>query len=131
MAARIAINRALRAIELWLPVLGCMGLIFYASSLSGKDIPSLFAYQDVLFHGAIYVILTLFFYRALKNTNSRLIRLQLFFFTVIFGFAYGASDEFHQMFTPGRDCSGFDLMVDTIGSCAGGFIGGIIHKWLK
>ena len=131
MAANTAINRALRAISLWLPVLGCMGLIFYASSLSGQDIPSLFAYQDILFHGLIYVILTLFFYRALKNTNSRLVRLQLLIFTVIFGFAYGASDEFHQMFTPGRDCSGFDLMVDSIGSCAGGFIGGIFYKWLK
>jgi VanZ family protein len=131
MVARIAIDRFRRAINLWLPVLGCMGVIFYASGLPGKDIPSLFAYQDVLFHGLIYAILTLFFYRALKNTNSRLIRQQLFFFTIIFGFAYGASDEFHQMFTPGRDCSGFDLMVDTIGSCFGGFIGGIYHKWLK
>ncbi len=131
MIANTAINRFWRAIVLWLPVLGCMGLIFYASSLSGKDIPSLFAFQDILFHGAIYAILALFFYRALKNTSPRLIRLQLFIFTIIFGFAYGASDEFHQLFTPGRDCSGFDLMVDTIGSCAGGFIGGIFYKWLK
>jgi VanZ family protein len=131
MAANTAINRVLRAIGLWLPVLGCMGLIFYASSLSGKDIPSLFAYQDILFHGLIYVILTLFFYRALKNTDPRLIRLELFIFTLIFGFAYGASDEFHQMFTPGRDCSGFDLMVDTIGSSVGALIGGLFHRWLK
>ena len=131
MAVSIATNRYKRLTNLWLPVIMCMGLIFYASSISGKDIPSLFPHEDILFHASIYAILALFFYRALKFTGSRLIRIQLLIFTVIFGFAYGASDEFHQMFTPGRDCSGFDLMVDTIGSCAGGFIGGIFHKWPK
>jgi VanZ family protein len=131
MAANIATNGYKRAINLWFPVIMCMSIIFYASCLTGKDIPSLFPHEDVLFHGAIYAILALFFYRALKNTNPRLIRLQLFVFTVIFGFAYGSSDEFHQLFTPGRSCSGFDLIVDTIGSCIGGFIGGIFHQWLK
>ncbi len=131
MAANTAINRFLRAIGQWLPVIGCMGLIFYASNLPGQDIPSLFANQDILFHTGIYAILALFFYRALKNTGPGLSRLELFFFTAIFGFIYGASDEFHQMFISGRDCSRFDLIADTIGACAGGFIGVLFHKWLK
>ena len=36
--------------------------------------------------------------------------------------AYGASDEFHQYFGPGRDCSGFDLLADIAGSAAGIYV---------
>ncbi len=129
--AALTVNRFSRFSSLWFPVIGCMGVIFYASCLTGKDIPSLFPYQDILFHGSIYATLALFFFRALKNTNPRLIRAQLIIFTVIFGFVYGATDEFHQLFTLGRSCSGFDLMVDTIGSCVGSFMGSLLHKWLK
>lgn len=131
MVASIAINRAVRLANLWAPVILVMGLIFSASCIPGKAIPSLFPNEDILFHSSIYAILALFFYRALRLTFSRSVRLQLFIFTVIFGFIYGASDEFHQLFTPGRNCSGFDLMVDTLGSSAGAFLGGIFHKWPK
>ncbi len=129
--AALTLNRFSRIFSLWFPVIGCMSVIFYASCIPGKNIPSLFSHEDILFHGSIYAILGLFFFRALKNTDSRLAVWQLLVFTVIFGFVYGASDEFHQLFTSGRSCSGFDLMVDTIGSLAGGLIGGFLHKWLK
>lgn len=125
------VNRLSRFFNLWFPVIGCMGIIFYASCLAAKDIPPLFPNEDIFFHGTVYATLGLFFYRALKNTASRLTRAQLIIFTVIFGSTYGATDEFHQLFTPGRNCSGFDLMVDTIGSAAGSVIGGIFHQWLK
>jgi VanZ family protein len=36
--------------------------------------------------------------------------------------AYGATDEFHQYFVPGRDCSIFDWFADTGGSLAGSAI---------
>ncbi len=129
--AVITDNRLKRFLSLWAPVAGCMGLIFYASCLPAKNIPSLFPHEDILFHGTVYAILALFFYRALNNTNFRLEQPGLIVFTVLFGFFYGITDEFHQLFTPGRSCSGFDLMVDTIGSLAGGLTGGILHKWLK
>jgi VanZ family protein len=116
---------------LWGPVILCMGVIFYASSLPAKDIPSLFTGQDVLFHGSIYAILAMFFYRALTNTWPLASWWKLAVYTIIFGFVYGSSDEFHQLFTPGRSCSGFDLMVDTLGSSAGSLLGGIFQKWLK
>jgi VanZ family protein len=120
-----------RFCSFWFPVIACMGLIFYASSLPGKVIPSLFPHQDILFHGSIYAVLGLFFFRALKNTFNRFVLFKLLIFTVIFGFVYGATDEFHQLFTPGRECSLFDLAVDTIGSSIGGIIGVYFHKWLK
>jgi VanZ family protein len=99
-----------------------MAFIFYVSSVPGKDIPSLFPFQDILFHGGIYGILALFFYRALKNTNRLLRASKLIFFTAIFCFVYGASDELHQLYTSGRYCSGFDITIDTLGSLVGSLI---------
>jgi VanZ family protein len=35
---------------------------------------------------------------------------------LIFTSLYGASDEFHQYFVPGRDCEFFDWVGDTTGA---------------
>lgn len=37
----------------------------------------------------------------------------------LLGAAFGASDEIHQYFVPGRDASVFDLIADTLGSGTG------------
>ena len=31
---------------------------------------------------------------------------------------FGAADEFHQSFVPGRSCTASDWMADTLGGCA-------------
>ncbi|MDD4941446.1 MAG: hypothetical protein PHE65_06060, partial [Candidatus Omnitrophica bacterium] len=49
----------------WFPVLFFMGYIFYVSGQTGDDIPSLFAFQDVVFHFCIYALLGWSFARAL------------------------------------------------------------------
>jgi VanZ family protein len=33
--------------------------------------------------------------------------------------AYGAIDEFHQSFVPGRDCNVWDWLADTLGAFLG------------
>jgi VanZ family protein len=123
----------LKLIRSWLPVVACMLAIFYVSSVPGKNIPSLFKFQDVAFHFLIYCILGLFFSRALKNTYKGISYEKIFIFTVVFGVLYGISDEFHQSFTPLRFVSGFDVFIDGIGSCAGGVLikGRQILKWLR
>jgi len=126
MAVSTKNNRALRIAGLWLPVAVCMGLIFYASSKPGSDIPLLFPFQDVLFHGIIYGTLALLFARAMKKNCPEFVFGELFLVTVLFAGFYGVSDEFHQIFVPGRDCSTIDLLIDLAGSCLGGLIGGKI-----
>lgn len=106
-------------LNLWMPVLACMGFIFYASSIPGKDIPPLFPFQEILFHAFIYGLLAYFFSRALKKTNKNLNFKKIIYFTVAFGIIYGLSDEFHQMFVPNRCASGFDIFIDGIGSFIG------------
>lgn len=104
-----------------------MGFIFFVSSRPQRDIPPLFPFQDVVYHTLVYLILALYFSRALKNTNPNIPALNLIIFTIIFGVVYGITDEFHQSFVPGRSVSGFDVFIDAIGSTAGG----IIYRWLK
>ena len=106
----------------WLPVAAVAALIFSASSLPGRDIPSLFPLQDVFFHGTIYGILAWFFKRALHKTYPRLTTVTLVLVTACFIFIYGASDEFHQLFVPGRSCDIMDLLVDMAGGLAGNLL---------
>lgn len=117
-------NQAVRFIKFWLPVLVCMGFIFYASSIPGRDVPLLFPFQDVLFHAVVYAIMAYLFARALKNSYLEFSLLKIICLTIVFGIGYGLSDEFHQMFVPGRYASGFDLFIDGIGS----FLGSLFYR---
>ena len=59
--------------------------------------------------------------------------------TVVFGFLYALSDEFHQSFSAGRSCEFRDMMIDTGGATLGilisvsvmGIVGIIAAKRLK
>jgi VanZ family protein len=111
----------------WPPVIICAGCIFYSSSLPGTSIPRLFSFQDILFHFFIFLILGLFFSRALKNTFFGISGIKIVIFTFIFTFFYGISDEFHQYFVPYRNASVLDLFVDGFG----GLSGGLFYRWRK
>lgn len=114
-------------IVFWAPVLLWMGYIFYFSSLQGKDIPSLFPFQDIFFHCLTYLVLAFLFSRAVKNTFLIDSMNKIIIITLIFGIVYGLSDELHQAFVPGRNASSFDLLIDAAGS----LFGGLIYKWQR
>lgn len=113
----------------WLPVCAVAAFIFVTSAVPGKDIPALFPYEDILYHFAIYVILALFFIRALRRTGRPKPAAVLAVITVVFCALYGISDELHQLITAGRSCSAFDIFIDTAGSSLGAAAGGIFIKW--
>ncbi|MBU1726705.1 MAG: VanZ family protein [Candidatus Omnitrophica bacterium] len=108
----------------WLPVLFCMVFIFFVSSMPAKKIPPLFINQDIAYHSLMYLLLAFLFGRALRNSFLNITLLKVIIFTTLFGLFYGATDEFHQLFVPGRSCSGFDLLIDTAGS----FIGSLLCR---
>ena len=116
--------------KFWLPVLLCMAVIFFVSSVAGSDIPRLFRFQDKIYHFLIYLILGLCYSRAIDNTFLRLSMVKLIVFTIIFGFIYGASDEFHQSFVPYRDASVFDVLTDTMGCFAGSLVYFLSKKFI-
>jgi len=112
-------------LKCWLPVVVCMGFIFYTSSIPGQNIPAVFINQDIAFHFSIYLILGLLCARALKNAYTDMTAAKIILFTLIFGVVYGITDELHQAFVPYRTVSGLDVFNDGIGS----LIGGLIYRW--
>lgn len=114
------LNKKMRVLGYWLPVVFCSGCIFYFSSLPGTQIPRLFSFQEVLFHFSIYFILGLFFSRALDGTFSGMLGIKILIFTFIFVGFYGITDEFHQFFIPDRNVSVFDVFIDAFGGLFGG-----------
>lgn len=111
-----------RIIKYWLPVLLCMVFIFYTSSLPGDDLPELFAFQNIVYHILVYLILGVLCSRAIKKSSSGIKPVKIILYTVVFGVFYGLTDELHQAFVPYRCASGFDIFIDGIGSSLGSFI---------
>ncbi|HBI73812.1 MAG TPA: hypothetical protein DEG06_04480 [Lachnospiraceae bacterium] len=42
--------------------------------------------------------------------------------SILFSFLYAATDEFHQLFVPGRSGEFKDVMIDTVGAATGAFL---------
>ncbi|MBU0709771.1 MAG: VanZ family protein [Candidatus Omnitrophica bacterium] len=122
MVANQRSDRKLVIIKFWIPVFLCMLVIFILSSIPGSQIPSIFLFQDLVFHIFIYFVLAWFFARALKNTYPDMRFAKVIIYTAIFGVIYGISDEFHQAFVPYRYFSGMDMLFNGIGSLVGGLV---------
>ena len=104
-----------KVFRLWLPVIVWAGLIFYFSGIpdfkAGLDEDFILRKMAHVFE---YFILTFFLRRAFKDTlNADVFR--LFIYPVILSFLYAVSDEFHQLFVPGRNGCARDVLIDGIG----------------
>jgi len=115
------------AVLFWLPVIAWMTYIFYCSTIPGKDIPSLFPFEDVVFHALVYLVLGYLFSRALSQSLETVSLKRIFLWTIVFGIIYGISDEIHQVFTAGRTPDFADVVTDGCGAC----IGSILYRWQK
>jgi VanZ family protein len=94
-------------------------VIFISSSIPSTMMPTLKIFDyDKLIHCGIYFLLAFFTYRALRyQTRFPSLARRALLWTVLLIMVYGASDEFHQYFVPGRQADVFDLMADTTGAC--------------
>ncbi len=105
---KVAVRRAF--------LLVMLGGIFYLSHQpSLKVIPPLFPHQDKVLHAGLYFLLSVS-----MIVNRDLCRgfhpVPVMF---ISGLIYAVSDEIHQSFVPGRDCSAGDLLADIMGLAVG------------
>ena len=103
------------ATALWLPVVAYLGLIFALSAQPHLEPPLHFEQSDKLMHLGEYTVLGLLLGRALGGTWPRRGAVMLATIAVVAGAAWAASDEYHQSFVPGRDCSPWDWCADTMG----------------
>ncbi len=98
------------------PILWC-AVIFFLSSQS--ELPATPG-GDKAAHLVAYGIMGVLFARAFWQ-GTRLGAPAVFVGAALISIVYGASDELHQSFVPGRDASLADLAADAIGAGLGAF----------
>ncbi len=94
-----------------------MAIIFHLSS-EPDPLPQVTAHVwDKLLHTSEYAGLAVLLCRALLGEGLNWAAAILF--AAALASIYGGTDEFHQLFTPGRDSNVLDWVADTIGSSIG------------
>lgn len=94
-----------------------MAVIFYVSSLHEAPLPE--GLSDKSAHWLGYTGFSVTLVRALAGGLGRRIAARTAMFAVLLAVAYGVSDEFHQMFVPGRSAELADLGADAMGAIVG------------
>ena len=94
-----------------------MTAIFYMSSLADVALPS--GVSDISAHSITYFGLGVTVIRALAGGLPRPIGAGVAVAGIAITVAYGASDEFHQAFVPGRTMELRDLIADATGALVG------------
>lgn len=92
-----------------------MGLIFVFSSVQGSFIDSVGLGKEsyhINAHFLLFVLLCISYYYFTRNI----------LLSILLTMLYGVFDEIHQIFTPFRSASYFDMLVDSIGALIGGLI---------
>ena len=110
----------------WLAVVGWAAMIFWFSSHTGSQLPRHWLLShDKLCHGAEYALLGGLL--CLAVWRSGLPGVKAVALATLLGGLYGASDEFHQGFVPGRQGNDpFDLLADVAGSALGGAVVAVV-----
>jgi hypothetical protein len=122
------VKKIIKFLNLWLPPVLWAALIFKFSS-GTVPVASPVFWQDfavkktghVLLFGALAVLI----YRGLIGQG--LSRKKAAIWAVVGAFLYGATDEYHQMFTQGREARVRDVFIDGVGA---GIIIYIIYRYL-
>ncbi|MCX6375295.1 MAG: VanZ family protein [Armatimonadetes bacterium] len=106
----------MRRVGAWLPAIAYMAAIFVLSAQSKLPSPPGILGWDKLQHLLAYVVLGLLLYRAC--VISPIVRTSPYWTAFVLGALYGAFDEYHQSFVPGRDMSALDWLADVLGLIA-------------
>ncbi|HUJ78734.1 MAG TPA: VanZ family protein [Nitrospiria bacterium] len=107
----------------WIAWLGYAGVIFYLSSRQfGPILAGLPPNTDKLIHMVEYAGFGAITYHAVSTAGWAPHRRWRLILVIMIGIAYGASDEFHQMFVPTRDSDVRDVMADAVGTAIGAWL---------
>jgi VanZ family protein len=109
----------------WAVVAGYMGAIFLSSSGPGVTLPPGRNWDKVL-HAGAYAVLSALAAWAGARGRLRSATWRVLLVAWLISTTYGALDEAHQYFVPGRQCDAFDLAADALGALAAA---GAIRAW--
>lgn len=117
--------------KFWFPVILYSGIIFYVSSVPNVKTPLQEMQFDKFLHVLVYMPFGCLLARGISNTQGSVPRGILLTSVLLVSFLYGLSDEIHQSFVPGRNAGVIDIIADTIGGMAGGYIYLLLVKRMK
>lgn len=126
--------KIIKTLKYWLPLIFYMGLIFYLSSISHPSVPMKDVWNiDKIYHLIEYGIFGFLAFIAFVHTPLDILfrSKSPIIFAIVFTAFYGATDEIHQIFVPGRYASGVDWIFDVIGGFLGGFCASIVMKMYR
>ncbi len=108
-----------------------MALIFAASSIPNlRNLPG--GMSDKSGHSIGYAMLAGVLLRAFAGGRLRGVTWKAGLSAIVLATLYGVSDEFHQLFVPGRSADPYDVLADCVGATIGVAIGGLAsaaHRW--
>ena len=107
----------------WGPTAGWATVLFLLSELGVFRTTVWLALNDKLVHISLYAVLGATLAWGKRKSGTRLPHWVL----IAVGIAYGAADELHQRFTPGRIPSAADLLADAVGVVVG--YGVVLTVW--
>jgi len=105
----------IKSLRTWGPSAVWAAVLFLLSAWADAPEPSWFRGSDKVAHFCLYAVLG----AALAWAGRRTWEDPPHVLLVLLGSLYGASDEWHQSFVPGRDSSPWDWTADTVGVLVG------------
>jgi VanZ family protein len=129
----MALHRSYRflSVAAWLGVVGWAGVIFYLSTMTGKEVEQAlpFAIWDKALHFLAFAAGGFLIAAALRVSFGWGWRV-IVPITLALVSLYGASDEWHQQFTPGRSALDVgDWSADTLGGIGGPLACCAVSAW--
>jgi VanZ family protein len=105
----------------WTPAALNAALIWAVSSMSHPDFVPVadVPFKDKGVHFLVFGVLGLFVAHGARRTWPTWSLARVFALTVLCIIAWGALDEGHQFFVPGRDCDVHDVLADALGGVVG------------
>jgi len=112
-----------------LAALAWAAVIFTVSSIPGSKIPEVDIVDfDKLAHLGVYGCLGFLTYFAFRYQHRFPVLARLTFLSAILACSlYGATDEIHQLWVPGRTCDIWDWTADTVGGILGASLGMVVN----
>lgn len=112
---------AARSWPAWIPVTLHALLIWIVSSISNPDFVPVadVPFQDKGVHFLVYGVFALLFAHAALETWPGWPLVAVFALALVVTVFWGALDEVHQSFVPGRDADPLDVLADALGGVGG------------
>ena len=111
----------------WLPPLLWAGVMLLATTVPGSVVPPQFSPYDKVAHFTLYALFAVLLSRDIAQVTGRWRSALL---AILIAVAFGAADEWHQQFIPGRSTDIADWRADSIGAAIGAVLFTLL-SWIR